>query len=269
MPLTAPPNAAILVVSDDPEFADRVSHQLAAWGVVRLSVDCSRAPSTIAATARARASRATIAVIDTTATTHAAVVDAVCDDPTLDAVKFLFVGPPAMRATERLSPWRRRAIAAPAIPSPLYDALVDLASQRHNVEATGDLAFARVRAERLLVAEDSEVNRMLAVAQLKELGFTVDCVTDGTDAVVSAKTGRYALILMDSQMPVMDGLAATREIRAGENPKSRIPIIAMTASTAQDHRERCLAAGMDDYIAKPVLLAPLRTLLDKWLVPIA
>jgi CheY-like chemotaxis protein len=111
---------------------------------------------------------------------------------------------------------------------------------------------------RVLVAEDNAVSRKVVVALLERLGHQVDTVTNGEEAVTAAATGSYALVLMDCQMPVLDGLAAAEQIRAaGVNS----PIIALTASAAQEDRARALAAGMDDYLAKPYSADQLANLL--------
>jgi CheY-like chemotaxis protein len=110
----------------------------------------------------------------------------------------------------------------------------------------------------VLVAEDNAVSRKVVVALLERLGHQVDTVTNGEEAVTAAATGSYALVLMDCQMPVLDGLAAAEQIRAaGVNS----PIIALTASAAQEDRARALAAGMDDYLAKPYSADQLANLL--------
>lgn len=120
------------------------------------------------------------------------------------------------------------------------------------------------RAGRLLVAEDNQVNQLVARGMANRLGYDVDIVEDGAQAVAAALTGAYAAVLMDCHMPVMDGFDATKAIRSRNGHASRIPIIAMTAGALNEDRERCFAAGMDDYVSKPVDLATLREVLGRW-----
>jgi PAS domain S-box-containing protein len=133
---------------------------------------------------------------------------------------------------------------------------------------TGD-EEARLRNEhggqRVLLAEDNPVNREVAVALLEALGLAVDTAEDGQQAVVLSGQRAYALILMDMQMPHMDGLAATRAIR--ERDGHAPPIIAMTANAYAEDRAACLAAGMNDHLAKPVDLTALNATLLRWLPP--
>ena len=120
------------------------------------------------------------------------------------------------------------------------------------------------RLGKLLVAEDNEVNQLVARGMANRLGYDVHIVDDGEQAVSAALSGKYAAVLMDCHMPVMDGFDATRAIRARNGHSARIPIIAMTAGALDEDRERCFAAGMDDYISKPVDLAKLAEVLSRW-----
>jgi two-component system sensor histidine kinase/response regulator len=118
---------------------------------------------------------------------------------------------------------------------------------------------------RVLLVEDNAVNQAVAVAILARLGYRAEVAGDGQQAVELMVQGRYGLVLMDCQLPVLDGYQATCEIRRREGTARRTPIIAMTAAALQGDRQRCLAAGMDDHIAKPVLLADVEAVLSRWL----
>ena len=116
------------------------------------------------------------------------------------------------------------------------------------------------------------MSQLLAAEVLKRLGCQVDVVGDGEEAVEAYRRLPYDMILMDCDMPVLDGFAATREIRAleasDESLRNRhVPIIAMTASALQGDPERCLAAGMDEFMSKPLRLAQRRQVVDAWLAP--
>jgi two-component system, sensor histidine kinase and response regulator len=140
-----------------------------------------------------------------------------------------------------------------------------------------------VQRARVLIVEDNIVNQKLAVRMVEKLGFQPHVVENGQEALKALETGTYAAMLMDCQMPIMDGFEATKRIREEEHrdalqatsdehdpssPVSRhIPIIAVTANAMQGDRERCLAAGMDDYLAKPVKLDELRAVLQRWMIP--
>jgi two-component system sensor histidine kinase/response regulator len=120
---------------------------------------------------------------------------------------------------------------------------------------------------RLLLAEDNPINQRLAIVLLQKAGFSVDTVENGRLAVEKSGNKTYQAILMDVQMPEMDGFEATREIRNREGTSRHIPIIAMTADALQGDRERCLEAGMDDYITKPLDLNALLKTIDHWTQP--
>jgi CheY-like chemotaxis protein len=117
---------------------------------------------------------------------------------------------------------------------------------------------------RVLVAEDNVVNQKVARRMLEILDVRVDLVANGLEAVQMLEMAPYDLIFMDCQMPQMDGYAATREIRNRERGNRRVPIVAMTAEAMTGARESCLAAGMDDYICKPVQRGQLADKLERW-----
>ncbi len=116
---------------------------------------------------------------------------------------------------------------------------------------------------RVLLAEDNRVNQNVAIAILQKAGCTVDAVDNGQDAIQQIRRAEYDIVLMDCQMPVMDGYEATARIRAMREPVRSIPIIAITAHAMKDDRQRCIDAGMNDYIAKPVGRQALIDLINK------
>ena len=134
-----------------------------------------------------------------------------------------------------------------------------------SVEAGGPVKSGAVEAPRILVVEDNPVNQKVALLTLERLGYQVQVVGNGLEAVAAMEAGLFDIVLMDCQMPGMDGFEATSEIRRREGEWAHHPIIAMTASAMQGDRERCFVVGMDDYISKPVQPAALDRVLQRWL----
>jgi CheY-like chemotaxis protein len=112
--------------------------------------------------------------------------------------------------------------------------------------------MARWHPLRILVAEDNVVNQKLAIRMLQKLGYRADLASNGIEAVQSVERQTYDVVLMDVQMPEMDGLEATRALTRRMPPARRPRIVAMTANAMEGDREMCIAAGMDDYISKPI-----------------
>ena len=130
-------------------------------------------------------------------------------------------------------------------------------------ESPGGAAAPPSPGLRVLLVEDNPVNRAVALAILEHCGCEVGIAVDGREAVEICGAGDFDLVLMDCQMPEMDGYEATRAIRAREHPGKRVPIVALTANAMSGDRERCLAAGMDDYLAKPIQIEALAEVLHR------
>ena len=119
---------------------------------------------------------------------------------------------------------------------------------------------------RVLIADDINVNRLVALKQLEKLGLRADAVASGNEVLKALEMVPYDLILMDCRMPELDGYETTRLLRQNANPRIRdIIVVAMTANALSSDKEACLAAGMNDYISKPVSLTALEQMLSRWI----
>jgi two-component system sensor histidine kinase/response regulator len=171
-------------------------------------------------------------------------------------------------------------LVKPVKESRLFDCILDLKTPdqslvRETVILKSDLAVTQAGPQfgkaRILLAEDNHINQIIAAGLLRKLGYLPDIVTNGLAALEALKNIPYDIIFMDCQMPEMDGYDAARRIRAqerrqnhGPSWKSSIHIIAITANAMEGDREKCIAAGMDEYLSKPIRLQELRLVLERW-----
>jgi CheY-like chemotaxis protein len=154
----------------------------------------------------------------------------------------------AQMRLDKLEVRQSPALSASEIPAPLPSS-----GSRQDLQDTSTRMLVRASGSRILLVEDNQVNQRLAVRMLKKRGHEADVAENGFDALKLLATKNYDLILMDCQMPEMDGFETTRQIRIAEAATGHhIPIVAMTANALPGDRERCIEAGMDEYIAKPV-----------------
>ena len=179
--------------------------------------------------------------------------------PGLPLVLLTKPGSTGSRRTDADFRWETAAqVSRPIIPSKLLDALANLILEplpqtvgAQEEASAFDVGLARRLPLRILVADDHATNRKLALLILRRLGYEPDMVGDGLEVLAALERQRYDVVLMDVQMPRMDGLETTGEVRR-RWPADGPYIIAMTANAMQGDREACLAAGMDDYVSKPI-----------------
>jgi two-component system sensor histidine kinase/response regulator len=157
-------------------------------------------------------------------------------------------------------------IRKPLRQSTLFDAIVRVFGDVREPAVTVTSPRSRPASATILVVEDNARLQRLLKLQFDDLGVRVDFASDGLQAIEAVARGSYAMVFMDCQMPNMDGLTATRTIRAQElRGGTHMPIVAMTANAFAEDRAACIEAGMDDYLAKPVRLTDLRGALQRWL----
>jgi hypothetical protein len=148
-----------------------------------------------------------------------------------------------------------------------FELPLESAPAEQNASDVDDTPADPIKSARILVAEDNPVNQQITRAILEKAGFTVNIASDGAEVLDAIKTAEYDLVIMDVQMPRLDGYHATREIRNLDAEVRTIPILAMTANAMIGDRERCLECGMDDYVSKPVhaaeILSKVGALLSK------
>jgi CheY-like chemotaxis protein len=192
-------------------------------------------------------------------------------DPVLRAVPIVMLASYADRTRNReaRAAGVHRVLTKPVRRAQLLDALLSAAAAPAEAPAEAPALEARPTPAapphvRLLVAEDNPVNLQLARAMLARLGYEADAAGNGQEAVDAVLSVPYDLVLMDCQMPVMDGFEATRVIRELEGAGRHTTIVAVTANAMEGDRERCIAAGMDDYLPKPFRAGDLHRVLGRW-----
>ncbi len=198
---------------------------------------------------------------------------AVRNDPELCSLRLVLVT--SLHSTDEMARAREVGISAylskPVRRQELYRALAQAVGCMPTSDATLPNTGTAMRIlGRVLMAEDNGVNQFVARNMLKSLGCEFDIVPNGKEALLAVQRGGYDIVLMDCQMPVMDGYVATREIRAWEQTQAggrRIPILALTANALVGDADTCRAAGMDDHLAKPYSRKQLGTIMARWLPP--
>jgi len=269
-----------LVVDDDANMRDILDHYVTSWN---LRTGCATNGPQALKILRAEALAGDpydVAIVDFAmpGMDGFELVEAVRSDPLLSTLKLILVTAfdRKDRGKEALRLGFSSYLTKPVKQSQLFDCLAHavlgertaisktVIPIQHRAAATHDLAASPAR--HVLLAEDNAINQQVAVAQLSRMGINPQIVHNGREAFEAFQKGGYVLILMDCQMPEVDGFEATNLIRKAERlTGGHVPIIAMTANAIEGDRDACIAAGMDDYLSKPVDTAKLRQMLDRWL----
>jgi PAS domain S-box-containing protein len=273
--------ARVLVVDDSATNREVLVDQLGSWGV-----RTDEAPDGPAALRALRAAAeagdpfgAAVLDMQMPGLNGSDLARAIKADPSLASVRLVLMtslGRPS-RPDELAELGFAASLVKPVRQSDLFECLARLLADPVGAGATepaprparpGALPAASAGV-RILLAEDNATNQQVALGILARLGFEADAVANGTDAIRALSAGEYDLVLMDVQMPDMDGLEATRRIRDPRSPVPRrsVPIVAMTADALAGDRERCLEAGMNDYLTKPISPPSLLGVLQRWLPP--
>jgi PAS domain S-box-containing protein len=249
------------VITPHAGLGQALAMTLRALGLEVERVPCERedsAPTATAPPAFARPLEVDVAVVDESAATA-------CVHRAVGAAPVVLLSQVGMRLDRSLASPRVAPVAKPARPRALRDAILRLL-ERAPAPDSGprpSLASRTLPPLRLLVAEDSAVNQQVISAQLARLGVSADLVGDGNAALSAIATGRYDLCILDVNMPGLDGLEVARAVRKLDGPAQRTVLVALTASAMAGDRERCLAAGMDEYVSKPVRLPALEAVLRR------
>ncbi|HMQ29110.1 MAG TPA: response regulator [Chloroflexaceae bacterium] len=271
--------ARVLIVDDMETSRTLLSHLMGGWGMEPVVVE--RGGDAVAALRYAVAAGAPfdVAVVDVVMPGQDgfAITRAILADPAIAATPVILVTSYTLRGYGRearlagargfLTKPIRESQLSNCLATVLGGAAAPAAEPRRELVTQHALAERQQRAGRVLVVDDNAVNQRVTVRMLEKLGYRADVAGNGREALAALAQIGYSLVLMDCHMPVMDGFAAAEAIRAAEGEGRRTPIVALTANALAGERERCLAAGMDDYLTKPIHADALRDALRRWLGP--
>jgi len=267
----------ILVVDDEPSAREILKTYLLCWGMkVEVAEDC-RTGLDILKRCAAEGDPCRIAIIDLRMPQASGfeMARAIQSDASIAFTQMVLLTAFDAQGlgTQAKQHGFKAYITKPLRQSLLLDCLMGMLCAKSNgrkkIEAqldTGGDANEAPRKESILVVEDNNINQTVVMKYLQDLGFSCQIVESGEQALLAVEANNYDLIFMDCQMPGMDGMEATKLIRRKEALSGRrATIVAMTANAMQGYKDKCLAAGMDDYIAKPLDMAMLKTMTEKWL----
>ncbi len=259
----------VLVADGSPLRAPALLEQLRWWGVeVESADDVSSARALLARSLMAdRPYEAVLIDARLEGGGGMTLVADIAGEPSYDRITMVVIGSDLEVDLRRLreagvSVFLDRPVSAETLRGTMLEQLVGVPAQSMG---RPELQSSATNLPRVLVVEDNVVNQLVATGLLASLGYHVDVANNGAEALESLARESFDAVLMDVQMPVLDGYAATRTLREREAPGTHVPVIAMTAAAIEGERERCLAAGMDEFLTKPVDRAALAAALHRWI----
>ncbi len=265
----------VLVVDDNTTSRRTLQRQLGSWQMSCQVAGDASAAIDLLASAAAAGMPYTVALLDQNMPDidGPALARTIRARPALQGIRLILLTPPGGRTDTLPEAALDGTLSKPVRQSRLYEelqAVITGASpttrRARNSPAGGPDVSGPGVGPYILVAEDTPVNQQVAIRMLEKSGFRPHIAANGRKALQALTEGSYAAVLMDCQMPELDGYETTREIRRREHDTGQhIPIIAMTANSMQGERERCLAAGMDDYLSKPLRKQALNDALTRWI----
>ncbi len=285
---TVPGDLRVLIVDDNESCRAALSSMLTAWSIRHESAPGGREALAAMRAASSRGEAFQVALLDMQMpdTSGFALTEEIKADAVLSSTQIVIMHTVGRRGSS--ASWAEAGISGyvtkPVKQSALLDAIMDASAPQskprlglnaprpQNFKTTTELsrlmmkpvAAQRFSTFRVLVAEDNMVNQKVAMRQLLNLGFRADAVANGREVLDALLRIPYKIVFMDCQMPEMDGYEATKAIRGRAGTASKVTIIAMTANALEGDRETCLAAGMDDYLSKPVKQEELERVLRRW-----
>ncbi|HSB08356.1 MAG TPA: response regulator [Blastocatellia bacterium] len=265
----------VLIVDDNATNRKLVHHQITSWGMRNGSAENGRDALAILRQEAAAGDPYYMAILDMQMPEMDGLTLArsIKSDPAIAGTRLLMMTSLGRRDDAEIrSAGVEVCLTKPVKQSQLFDCVAALVAgaqvrkaKPQRAAAVPRLARRRRDAVRVLLAEDNTVNQKVALRQLERLGYAADAVANGQEVLEALDRIRYDLVLMDCQMPELDGYEATKQIRLREGDSRHTTIIAMTANALEGDRERCLAAGMDDYLSKPIKQEALAATLERWI----
>jgi PAS domain S-box-containing protein len=260
-------NRRIMIVDDNETNQQIVHSQLVSWGVRNGSPRDGEQALKLLRQAAENGDPYDLALLDMhmPGMDGIALANKIKNDPKISQTHLiLMTSVSGFESSTALAAGIETTLVKPVKQSALYNTIINVLSRTHTYKKASTPKSQYALKGRVLLAEDNIINQQITILQLEAEGLSVDAVANGQEAINALKIAPYDIVLMDCHMPEMDGYQATQLIRENAQFKT-IPIIATTANALVGDKEKCLAAGMDDYISKPVNPKDMRTVIERWL----